>query len=561
MLEALLTPTCSDPVKWLQDNVTLPPAVSPNYPGPLRLDRQPWMEEPLRAVLDPSLREMVLVMGTQTGKTLLMLNAMLLLTVFDPLPLLWGLPDDDLADHLAKTRAWPMLQACPAAASLIPPHTRPANGELLLRTMPMYYLGASVPSKLSSRPVAYLFLDEAAKYRHRYRHEAHPIDLLLERQKGFPRRLALMASTPNVEEAKFWQHFLLTDQRHFFLPCPHCGEYRRLEFSKKTLVWDSFEGMTAADVRRTARYLCPACGHQITDTEKFEAMRQGEWRPLRPQADPSRRGYHLSSLYSAFLTFGEFAAAYWQAVHSPHAAIELQNFKNSWEALPYVFYSAASTPENVRALRSTYRRGELPPDYHYLITCYDPGEKMTHWVTTAVCPGGVLYVVDWGTLQSYVTDYTRGLIGPCAHIDTLFYSADKVRPALGYVDSGDWTETIYSECDSSAGVLTPTKGTVTRGATWGETKIKTRPHMRLLTYSDHTLKNELYDHRIFRASGTLLLPSDADADLMTGLSSQKLQIINGQRAWKRVPDDHYGDCIKLALLSWWVNRADYETDT
>lgn len=63
--ESFLLPTLvpSDPAAYLEQSIYFSQAVSPNNPGFLTLDNQPWMRQPLRDVLDPTVRELTLCTG------------------------------------------------------------------------------------------------------------------------------------------------------------------------------------------------------------------------------------------------------------------------------------------------------------------------------------------------------------------------------------------------------------------------------------------------------------------------------------------------------------------
>lgn len=557
MLEALLTPRCEDAAGWCEGSLEMPVRVSPNLPGPLSLARQPWMREILGCFLDPEVKHLSLVMGTQTGKTALLLMGAALLAVFDPQPMIVALPDDELADKWAWHKLLPFFEGNEVLRGLLPGPRQVGGGEVLLGSMPVHWTGARMPNKLAALSVGYVFMDEAAKFRQVYKEEAHPVLLLGERVKAFTRRLVVEASTPSVEENVFWQHYLETDQRHWFVPCPHCGGMQVLEFNRERVVWDSFEGMNADDVRGSARYVCRFCGGAIRDEDKQRMLSGGEWRAMYEGAEVGRRGYHLNSLYSAFVSFGEVAAEWWRSSRAADSAAALQNFENAWNALPWVRYKARTDEVKVRALRGSYRKGELPRgDYLYLVTAYDPGEKQTHWVTCAVCPHGEMYVVDWGTLVSYETDRLAGTVGPAVHLDSLFYGEQRVRPAHGFVDSGDWTERVYQECERNP-ALQPTKGTGSGYGSWGCSQVKSHPGMSLFVYSDFKLKRELYQRIIGMNSGELHLPQDADVELIKGLSGQQLVTVQGRDVWKAIPWDHYGDCVKLCRLSWWVHSGRY----
>lgn len=566
MLGALIHEPCGSVREWVEGNLHFTPETSPNKPGPVSLARQPWMGEILDCFLDANITSMHLVMGTQTAKTTLLMLGTAAVIEHDPGPMIWAAPTDELSKRIVVKRLLPMLRENEVLARQLPGNPRAiANNTIPLATMPLYYTGAQVPAKLASIPAAYVFMDEAAKYDHLRRNEAHPVLLLRERTKSFARKLVVEASTPNTEDNFFWRGYLATDQRHYFIPCPHCGVMQTLEFSKKTVQWDAGEDgvVTEASVLATARYVCPHCGRAWTEGQKMEAMQRGEWRPTATGFPAERRGYHLNSLYSAFVSTAEMAAEFWRSQHdNVFASDRLQNFANAWEARPYTTYAVRVDDAAVRTLKAdTYRRGQIPVDeWHYIIVCYDPGERMTHWVATLIGKGGEMWVIDWGTLVGFETDDAEGRVGAVGHLDELSWG--EVRPDIGYIDSGDWTMRVYQECErATAGALVPCKGTDAKAGAWNVVPVKVVPGLHLVTYSDYTAKRDLYDRIIAQGSGMLHLPNDADDELLDGLSGQQLERTrSGGWRWKNVANDHYGDCIKLARVSWWRNYRQFEKE-
>lgn len=112
------------------------------------------------------------------------------------------------------------------------------------------------------------------------------------------------------------------------------------------------------------------------------------------------------------------------------------------------------------------------------------------------------------------------------------------------------TGTVYDECRAGIqGLLNPTKGSGATG-TYGRSLVKTND-LDLFIYSDFALKTELYNN-LYRAH-EVVLPRDSEDELIQGLAGQQL-IVNqsGKKVWKKVEQDHYGDCLKLCLLSMWV---------
>jgi phage terminase large subunit GpA-like protein len=98
-----------------------------------------------------------------------------------------------------------------------------------------------------------------------------------------------MCSTPLVTGlSRIEAAFAESDQRRYWVPCPHCGEFQVLKFER--LRWPKGEP-------RKAAYHCIACERAIFNHQKNAMLAGGEWRP-EAQGDGRTRGYHLSSLYS-----------------------------------------------------------------------------------------------------------------------------------------------------------------------------------------------------------------------------------------------------------------------
>jgi hypothetical protein len=97
------------------------------------------------------------------------------------------------------------------------------------------------------------------------------------------------------------------------------------------------------------------------------------------------------------------------------------------------------------------------------------------------------------------------------------------------------------------------------------TRLQSPDGLGLYTYIDHTLKTEFYDWRINRRRSPLFrLPINAPDAFIAGLSGQQLmtkRTAGGTtQTWKKLPHDHYGDCCKLALVSWQILKGNFVTD-
>ena len=280
-------------------------------PGPWRTDRAPYAREPMDCLSshDPT-QVVVLMFGAQTGKSEAGLNWSGYVMHHSPGPMMLVQPTVDMAKRLSKQRLADMVAETPALRERVgEARSRDGGNTLLMKEFPggvLVLAGANSASGLRSMPARYLFLDEVDAYPPDVEGEGDPISLAVKRTTTFGRRRkVLITSTPTLrDQSRVEKEFLRSDQRRYFVPCPHCGEMQWLrwrgyadgddEQRAKTyrLVWID-EGKTRAG------YLCAGegCGAIIEEHHKTTMLLAGEWRPTAV-GDPGVRGYWLSSLYS-----------------------------------------------------------------------------------------------------------------------------------------------------------------------------------------------------------------------------------------------------------------------
>ena len=549
---------CDDPIEWLEENIYLDNVVSPNAPGQLTLSGQPWAHQILRDVMDPSIQHITLCTGAQTGKSLLMQLAYLLLCKFNPQPAIIAFPDDSLAERFVKSRLKPLIQCNPEfARKLPPPQVIGQKSMLFMEGMPTFYTGCRSPQKLSSMPAAYILLDEAEKLVKNKSSEAHPYKLLLERNKSFALHKVIEASTPASETSPFWESLNNSSWCKYMVPCPWCGELMEFKFDKEHLKW---EGNTQEEIEKTCRIICTNCCCEMDDKMRREAMNHGKWVAQNENHEVGHTGYHINSLYSCWKTIGEVAWEFVKANHSVMKAEALHNFANSWMAVPWQDHKMHITEDDVRELIDpNHFRGQIPSDMLYLVFTADPGQAQTHYTVTAICQGGRLVVVDWGTLVSASSDKGKHGIAWFLENKTYEFNGETYKIDMAYVDSGYMTGTVYDECRRGTfpGLINPTKGSGAIAGTYGRSTVKTND-IDLFIYSDFVLKLELYGNMFDNKE--VVLPRDSDTDLIAGLSGQRLIVEpSGRKKWIKVDADHYGDCVKLALLAMMVACENEDT--
>jgi phage terminase large subunit GpA-like protein len=272
------------------------PQKAASEPGPWRTSRTPY----LRAILDalsPSspYHTVVFAKGAQIGATEAGNNWIGYVIHHAPGPMLAVSPTVDMAKRASKQRIAPMIEATPVlAARVAPARERDSGNSLFSKEFDggmLVMTGANSAVGLRSMPARYVFLDEVDAYPGDIEGEGDPVDLAMKRTSTFRRnRKVFMVSTPTVMEvSRIWRAWQATDQRRYFVPCPHCGEPQTIDWPRITFDPASL---------RLATLACASCGTLIEDRFKGKMLAEGEWRATAVSADPGVIGFHLSALYS-----------------------------------------------------------------------------------------------------------------------------------------------------------------------------------------------------------------------------------------------------------------------
>jgi phage terminase large subunit GpA-like protein len=263
-------------------------------PGPWRTDRTPYLQEVMDCLsISNPVQRVVLMAGAQLGKTEAGSNWLGYVIAHAPGPMLMVQPTVDMAKRLSKQRLETLITETPCLAERIAPaRSRDSGNTMFSKEFPggmMILTGANSATGLRSTPCRYIFLDEVDAFPTDVDGEGDPVTLAERRSTTFSRRKIFMTSTPTVKDfSRIESEYLLSDQRRFFVPCPHCDHMQWLQW--KQLKWDNNEPATV-------RYECEACCEQFSESHKTRMLTAGEWRATAP-GDGKTAGFHISSLYS-----------------------------------------------------------------------------------------------------------------------------------------------------------------------------------------------------------------------------------------------------------------------
>jgi phage terminase large subunit GpA-like protein len=265
-------------------------------PGRYRTARAPYLREIMDALSPRHPAQRISFMkAAQVGATEAGNNWIGFVIHHAPGPMLAVLPSLELAKRTSRGRLDPLIAESPALRERVnPARSRDAGNSMLSKEFPggiLVLTGANSATGLRSMPARYIFLDEVDAYPASADEEGDPVTLAEARTTTFShRRKVFMVSTPTIRGvSRIEREFDASDQRRYFVPCPHCGAMQWLQFER--LRWDKGRPDTAA-------YHCEGCEKPIAEHHKTQMLERGEWRATAVSADPHSIGFHLSALYS-----------------------------------------------------------------------------------------------------------------------------------------------------------------------------------------------------------------------------------------------------------------------
>lgn len=455
---AVTPPPRRKPSEWAEACRVLP-AQGNAEPGRFSYRRTPYMRGPVDAVAEPWVREVILICGTQVGKTTALENLLGHWVEHDPGPALVVKPTEQDCGEYIKERVRPLLEHS------LPQHLSPNRDDNTLRaihldTMPVYFGWAGSPGSLASRPCRYFLGDEVDKWPPFSGREADPVSLARERLSTFLHRArVILTSTPTTREGLIWKAWeSCGDRRYFWVPCPHCRDFQRLVWSQvkwpKLPETDPIKRGDEIERSGLAWYECQHCKGRIEESHKPKMLEAGEWRSEGGAGRSPRVGFHLNSLYSPWRSFASMAAEFIRAESDIGATM---NFRNSRLAEP--FENVATTTHGSTIREKSLQGGAREYVPEWATALFATADTQKNWFKLHVRAWG------YGYRSSLVLETT------CQTFDELYRVAFESQFSIGgdpnrrmavhamLIDSGgDRTDEVYQFALRDPGRILPTKG-------------------------------------------------------------------------------------------------------
>jgi phage terminase large subunit GpA-like protein len=316
---------------WAGEHFELPETSA--EPGKWHQDRAPYQVGILDAISEPGVQKVSLMCSAQIGKTIILLIIICYLIDLDPCSMMMTQPTTDMAEMFSKEKLSSAITNVKPVTAKIVQKSRNATSTILMKMFAGGFLrlaGANSPSSLASMSIRAYFGDEIDKYPASAGKEGDPVKLAIQRTETFWNWLVFLVSTPSIKEnSRIEDEFEQSDQRRFFVSCPHCGH-------KQHLVWERFQYANKdtedADPLSGVYYVCQGCDRPIAEKYKSQMVREGEWQATAKAKDPKHIGFHINRFYSPWKGWVDLCLDY-ETSKNDHQ--KLQVFWNATLGLPF----------------------------------------------------------------------------------------------------------------------------------------------------------------------------------------------------------------------------------
>ncbi|SEN79815.1 Phage terminase, large subunit GpA [Loktanella fryxellensis] len=525
-------------------------------PGRYRTSRTPYMREIMDA-LSPSsaVQRIVFMKAAQVGATEAGNNWIGFAIHQVPGPMLAVQPTVELAKRNSRQRIDPLIEESAALRERVKPaRSRDAGNTMLSKEFAggiLIMTGANSAVGLRSTPARYIFLDEVDAYPASADEEGDPVSLAEARSLTFAhRRKVFLVSTPTIRGlSRIEREYDASDQRRFFVPCPHCHQFQWLKFER--LRWEKARP-------EAAEYHCEGCERAIAEHHKTAMLEAGEWRATSIAADPGTVGYHLSALYSpiGWLSWERIVRA-WEAAQGSDEAIRA--FKNTILGETWVETGEAPDWSRLYDRREAWKPGIVPAGGLFLTAGADVQKDRIEVDVWAWGRGGTSWLVDHIVIeggpdhQGAWAELTKLLDRTWTH-----QNGARLRLAKLAVDTGYEAPAVYAwSRRQGVAQVAPVKGvegfnrsSPVSGPTYVDVTDagkRLRRGARLWTVAVSTFKAETYRHLglprptkeelaegVQYPPGTVHLPDWVESEWLKQLVAEELVTVRTKRGFARL---------------------------
>lgn len=356
--DAIILPSTLSLKDWVKENVYL---TNPPYSisGFLDVSKSPYLIEPLQALDDDEVREVVVCGNPRGGKTLLA-EAFLLYTLKEsPADCWFAVHKDESIKSVMDVRLMPLFES--NGIAFTDDRFQRTQKFIKFPVGSLKLVGAQNASGMVQTAGRVLIGDEVWQW------ADGVLDQFRKRADDFPHsKKILLISQASDEEKDFHKAYMQGHQAEFGFKCPHCGFTQKYLFSYKFndgkyggLNWESNDTTKPKGVwdidkaSATAHYTCtnPDCRHNFFDTakERRQLLGCGLYIPTNLGAPKAYRSFKWNALATPNVSYVQLAREYLQADYNNDRG-KHKDIRNFWTQRMSHFFQIGKVQGDVNGI-------------------------------------------------------------------------------------------------------------------------------------------------------------------------------------------------------------------
>lgn len=494
------------PWEWSEESVKLDPT-SP-YQGYWKSDISPWVRELMECFSDNEVSDISVMCSAQSAKTQTMICLLMWALAEEPAPTMWVTSTGEEAAFLMKTRLIPTIKSCqPVVDCLIDDRNAVNRMEVQLKGASLIVVGSSSPSRLQSKPVRWLFLDEVRNY------PEGALEMVLKRTRAYWNARRCIVSTPDMHNDATHRAYLQGDQRVWHFQCRKCGEW--FPMSWEYMKWDENDvtknekGYNFDELAKTIRFQCK-CGEEYPDEPQHRRhfVNSGKYIALNPNAPKNRRSYHWNALLPPWVKWRDLVEEFLiakQATYNGDTS-PLKDFIN--ESLGEPWEDRLGDFEDFGQLKARAREYKLKEKWDE--------EEVRFLSADKQAKGGIHY---WYVVRAFAKEGAKSRLIDYGRVENeldLLNAAEEnnVHADNCMIDSGYDTASVYKFCQRHG--WKPMKGSGNQGFKHRNKKTG-RMSTQLWTWTKAEVGIGTKEHGLHKAIRLFLWSNDGCKDMLAEL--------------------------------------------
>lgn len=237
----------------------------------------------------------------------------------------------------------------------------------------IYFKGTQNTLSMKSTPGDVVYVDELDEM------DTDKVPLIQKRLHNSTIKKERWASTPTLPNLGIHAKYKESDQREYFIQCPHCKKWQTISF------WDNVKWEEIDGEIKDERIECAYCHKKILPYKC-----EGEWRKNNPKSDVA--GFYIHQLLSPTCDLKELI----KQSKSPVEA-EIEQFYNQGLGLPFEPKGSKITDSHFENCKGDYKIGEIK-EKEDIFVGFDVGKVIHYLVMTPT------KIIDFGEVDHFFKD-------------------------------------------------------------------------------------------------------------------------------------------------------------